>query len=67
MPLGTAPDGRVTGHQRDTVQRDGKHHRIHAKARRSEGRFTACMTAANDSDIDGFCMIHIQIPLFWDR
>ena len=60
MPLGAAPDGGIAGHHSDTIQRNGKQHRSHAEACRRKCRLTACMTAADNGNIYGFCMIHIQ-------
>src|SRR5579884_957048 len=50
LPFGAAADRRVARERTDTFGIAGYEHRRHAEARRSEGRFNARMTAADNNN-----------------
>ena len=65
MAFGAAADGGVAGHHGNAVQTDGKHHRFHTQSGCCQCGFTACMTAAHNGNIYGFCFVHdLFSPLF---
>ena len=66
MSLGRPADGGIAGHIGDLIQRQGEQYRIHAHARRGQGRLTARVPRADHRN-RGFCdliLIHM-ISLFY--
>ena len=64
MPLGAAPDIRVTRHQCHTVHTYGEQDRFKAKAGRRKRRFAACVSRPDDDNVIGFLnMCHFYFPI----